>query len=239
MVTFRERLKWELYCRKRYYLIIYGLNRGLVKPYTEDAKTMERFRNTYYGGVPLSIMLLCLGWTSGKCYDKALTVAYAFHDCKDVRMVDADTQGITLNPANIEAFRKEWGYLPEHYGNHCFIEVTDKNGVTWVYDTTDGLIIEKSLYYKIEKPVITKINDKQAILEYIEYQEMLEQDFEHDKYFLHTIMPMIEMMAKKAKENNSLYSEELQNEIDSFKARIGYDELCKEIEEDKRAKGII
>lgn len=63
---------------------------------------MDRFRNTYYGGVPLSIMLLCLSWTRGKCYDKALILASTFHDCEDVYMVDAATQGISLNPANLE-----------------------------------------------------------------------------------------------------------------------------------------
>lgn len=236
MITFKEKIKWELYCKKSYYLTMYGIREGLIKLYTCDDETMERFRNTYYGGIPLSIMLLFLSWTNRKCYDKALTVAYAFHDCDNVRMVDADILGISLNPVNIESSRRRLGYLPKHHGNHCFVEITDRDGVTWVYDTTKGLIIEKNLYYRIEKPVISKINDKNAILANPEYQDMLKQDLDRDKYALHIIMPNIEIMLQRAKDNKSVYAEALQTEIDAFKIKIGYDEICKEIERDKKAK---
>ncbi len=237
MVTLKEKVKWNLYCRKSYYLTCYGLNKGLIKLYTEDQEIMDRFRNTYYGGVPLSIMLLCLSWTSGKCYDTALILASAFHDCEDVCMVDADIQGISLNSANLEDFKKQLGYLPEHYGNHCFVEIRDKNGITWVYDTTKGYVIEKNLYYKIEKPIITKINDKNAILNNPEYQDMLEQDLEHDKYALHIIMPNIEAILQKAKDDNELYSKELEHEIHVFKEKINYNGICEEIKKDKKVKG--
>ena len=239
MVTLKEKVKWNLHCWKRYYLICYGINNGLVKLYTEDQEIMDRFRNTYYGGVPLSILLLCLSWTRGECYDKALILASAFHNCKDVCMVDADTQGISLNPANLEYFRKHLGYLPEHYGNHCFVEVRDQNGITWVYDTTKGYVIEKNLYYKIEKPIITKINDKNAILNNPEYQDMLEQDLEHDKYALPIIMPNLEAMLQKAKEDNKLYFEELEYEIQLFKEKINYNGICEEIKQDMKVKGFI
>ena len=237
MITLKEKIKWNLYCIKRYYLTCYGLNKGLIKLYTEDQEIMDRFRNTYYGGVPLSIMLLCLNWTCGKCYDKALILASAFHDCEDVCMVDADIQGISLNLANLEDFKKQLGYLPEHYGNHCFVGVRDKSGITWVYDTTNGYVIEKNLYYKIEKPIITKINDKNSILNNPEYQDMLEQNLEHDKYALSIIMPNIEAMLQRAKENNELYSEELEHEINIFKEKINYNGICEEIKKDMKAKG--
>lgn len=237
MITLKEKIKWNLHCIKRYYLTCYGLNKGLIKAYTEDQEIMDRFRNTYYGGVPLSIMLLCLSWTCGKCYDKALILASAFHDCEDVCMVDADIQGISLNLANLEDFKKQLGYLPEHYGNHCFVEVRDKSGITWVYDTTNGYVIEKNLYYEIEKPIITKINDKNSILNNPEYQDMLEQNLEHDKYALSIIMPNIEAMLQRAKENNELYSEELEHEINIFKEKINYNGICEEIKKDMKAKG--
>lgn len=32
MVTLKEKIKWELYLRKSYYLTVYGLNKGLIKP---------------------------------------------------------------------------------------------------------------------------------------------------------------------------------------------------------------
>lgn len=239
MITLKEKVKWNLYCRKSYYLTCYGLDKGLIKLYTEDQEIMDRFRNTYYGGVPLSIMLLCLSWTSGKCYDKALILTSAFHDCEDVCMVDADTQGISLNPINLEYFKKQLGYLPEHYGNHCFVEIKDKNGITWVYDTTIGYVIEKNLYYKIEKPIITKINDKSAILNNPEYQDMLKQNLEHNKYALYIIMPNIEMMLQSAKADNRLYAEELEREIHLFKEKINYDDICQEIDEDMKAKRVL
>lgn len=234
MVTIRERIKWELYCRKSYYLTLYGLSKGLIKAYTDDSEVMERFRNTYYGGIPLSIILLCLNWTRGLCYDKALLVAYAFRDCEDVCMIDADTQGISLNLANIDYFRSQLGYLPEHYDNHCLVEVKDKDGITWAYDTTKGYIIEKSLFYKIEKPVITKINNKQDILNYPEYQDMLKQDLEHDKYALPCIIPMVEMIIDKEKENDRIYSNVLQSELDRFKEQIDYEKIYKERYEYKK-----
>lgn len=67
---------------------------------------------------------------------------------------------------------------------------------------------------------------------------MLTQNLEHDKYALHIIMSNIEVMSQRAKEDNRLYSEELENEIHLFKEKINYDGVCQEIDEDMRRMGL-
>lgn len=65
---------------------------------------------------------------------------------------------------------------------------------------------------------------------------MLLQNLERDKYALHIIMPSIEAMSQRVKENNELYSEELESEIHLFKEKINYNEICEKIKEDMKAK---
>lgn len=108
-----------------------------------------------------------------------------------------------------------------------------KDGTVWVYDTTIGFVCEKNLYYKMENPKITKINDKQSVLNYFEYQDIKNADIEKDKYILPITMPNIEMIASV---DDGMYKDILIYEIELFKEKIRYDDIVREVEEDMKEK---
>lgn len=220
MATKLDKLKWQLYQTKSKVLLAYGIKNGLIKFYDEEF--IERLRHVYYGGVAGSILLLSTYTCNRHCYDRALLATFGMGD-DDFKLVDADIDGITLNPI----LKDKYANHDEHYGNHCFVERTDKNGIVWVYDTTDGLVYEKNLYYKMERPKITQINDKQATLDYIEYKDIKNANIEHDKYGLPIILPNIEKSVDRC-----LYKDRLRQEIEMFKQEINYDGICKEIHDD-------
>ena len=232
MATMLENLKWQLYKKKREILIDYGIEKGLVHPY--EVELIETLRNTYFGGVPASIILLSHKLTRGRCYDRALLACFGMGD-DDFRMIDADIDGIKLKPKYIDEYREaiSKGYTWDNYGNHCFVERTKKDGTVWVYDTTIGFVCEKNLYYKMENPKITKINDKQSVLNYFEYQDIKNADIEKDKYILPITMPNIEMIASV---DDGMYKDILIYEIELFKEKIRYDDIVREVEEDMKEK---
>ena len=217
-----DQLKWNLYLKKKKLLYFYGFANGLIHSYEKEL--IENLRKVYYGGVPASIMLLCHGICNGHCYDRALLITFGFGD-DDFNLVDGDIDGITLNP-KYGSRRKE-----KHFSNHCFVERTKKDGTTWVYDTSSGLVFEKKLYYAIQRPKITKINSKQATLNYIEYQEIKNANPERDKYVLPIIIPQIEAMANSGTE---MYEKDLKEEIERFKQEINYEGIIEEIEQDMK-----
>ena len=220
-----DNLKWKLWQKKRDVLADYGLIVGLIKPY--DDSLIEKLRDVNYGGIPASIMLLSDRGVSHQCYDRALLISHAFKN-DDFRMVDADIDGITLNPKYIDYF----GKTTPHYGNHCFIERTDENGVTWVYDTTKMLVYEKILYYLIENPKITSINDKETVMSYCEFVDVENSSLEHDKYAAPLLLPMLEQQVAGQRS----YADVLEREIALYKKRINYDSLCAELPSYKQYK---
>jgi len=225
MATKLEKLKWELFKLKKHRLLVSGLKKGLIKPYDEEL--VANLRHVYYGGIPASVLLLLDNYCQGKCYDRALLITFGFGD-DDFRLVDADIDSITFQPRYVDKYRNSNDI---HYGNHCFAERTTKDGITWVYDTTAGLVFEKDLYYKLQNPKITTINDKNAIKNYIEYQSIKNANIEQDKYILPMIMPHIEASVEKAL---PFYQSMVRDEIERFKKEINYDEIDRAIKEDMR-----
>lgn len=229
MATAIDKLRWELY-RKRYRaLLCYGASKGLVKTYDEEL--LSNLRHIYYGGVPASILLLHEGMCNGHCYDRGPLVTLGFGD-DDFQVVDADIDGIKLRPKYVDEYRKgEWG---AYYANHCFAERTASDGTVWVYDTSAGLVIEKSLYYKMENPRITKTNDRETTLRYLYYDFLRDSNIERDKYALHIILPLLE---RKLKPTQPFYLEQLKREIAILKEEVDYEGICEEIHNDMRRIG--
>lgn len=203
-------------------LYFWGIRKGLIKPYDEDL--LKRLREIYCGGLPISLLILHEGLSNGHCYDRGTAVALGFGD-DDFRIVDADIDSIKLNPIYIDKYKG--GKLSEHYGNHCFAERTMSDGSVWVYDTSVGLVFEKNLYYRMEHPIITTVNDKEATLAFLK-EDFVREDIERDKYALPLILPMIEDSSKAF----PYYEKAYKRELALLKERVGYDELVREVQSD-------
>lgn len=168
--------------------------------------------------------------SNGHCYDRGTLVTLGFED-DDFQVVDADIDSLRLNPQYIDKYRN--GNGSKHFANHCFAERTLKNGTTWVYDTSVGLVFEKSLYYKLENPQITKVNDKETTLKFLYHDFQQDSDIERDKYALPLILPNLENCLMPTQ---PFYLEQLRQEFEILKQEINYDGVCKEIHDDMKAK---
>lgn len=206
----------------------------MIFPY--DDKLIEKLRNIYYGGLPASIILLSDSLTNGYCYDRALLLAKAFiEEEDDIKLLYASIDSIRLNPMYIDKKSKD-----PLYADHCILERTTKGGHHLIYDTTNGFIYDKSIYWMIENPKVRHINDKESIKRFIEDdEEHLIEDLDRDKYVTPLIIPMIEETYERPTEQYSARGIELlQREVELYKSLINYDELVKEIEEDMRRLGL-
>lgn len=228
MATKLEQLKWKLHKKKYDILFDYGVKHGLIRQY--DNQLIENLRHVYYGGFPASILLLHGKLSRGHCYDRGTLITLGFGD-DDFQVVDADVDSLKLNPQLIDECR--YNNLSEHYPNHCFAERTTVDGTTWVYDTSVGLVFEKKLYYKMQNPKITKVNDRPTTLKFLYYDFQRDSDIERDKYALPLILPSIETCMKPIQ---PFYLEQLTKEIEILKSETGYDSICKEIKEDMKRK---
>ena len=229
MATKLEQLKWTLHKKKYNLLFDYGVKHGLIHSY--DKKLIENLRHIYYGGIPASILLLHGKLSNGHCYDRGTLITLGFGE-DDFQVVDADIDSLKLNPQFIDECR--YNNLSENYPNHCFAERIMNDGTTWVYDTSVGLVFEKNLYYKMQNPKITKVNNRSTTLKFLYYDFQRDSDIERDKYALPLILPNIEACMHPTQ---PFYLEQLKKEIEILKTEIGYDSVCKEIEEDMKRKG--
>jgi len=204
-----DKLKWNLYLAKKDYLYDYGFDNGFIRTYDEEL--IENLRNIYYGGIPASIMLLCHEVCDGDCYNMALLMSCGFGD-DDFQLVDAKINGIILNPEMIDNYSK----YPEKYQNpgvHRFVERTMKDGSVLVYDTSEGFIFEKNLFYKLENPKITNIIDKKEILNYLEYNNQNKSDD-------NSLLLKLSEIEEAAKKQADIYKDLLLKEIDLFKKEL-------------------
>ncbi len=219
MATKLEKMKWKLHRKKYDILFNYGVKHGLIKAY--DDKLIESLRHVYYGGISASILLLHEGLSNGNCYDRRSLITLGFSD-DDFQVVDADIDSLRLNPKYIDEYKES----DEGFINHCFAERTLKDGTTWVYDTSIGLVFAKDLYYKLENPKIIKINNKRATLEFLSYELGHNVDLNNDKYALPMILPYIE---KRLEPTQPFYLEQLKQEIELLKKEVHYDQVCKKV----------
>lgn len=226
-----EKMRWQLYLKKQRMLLNYGIKMGLVRKYDDDL--LERLRHVYYGGLPATILLLHRGLSNGYCYDRGTLVTLGFGE-DDFCVVDADVDSLRLNPVYIEQCRN--GELGEEYGDHCFAERTDKDGIVWVYDTSMGLAIEKSLYYKMERPKVRVVRDRKSTLSFLYEDFLRDSDIRRDKYVLPLTLPFIE---SNMVPTQPLYLEQLKREIEMLKQEVDYEGICREIDDERKAKGII
>jgi len=231
MATEFDKELWNLYLRKKELLLNYGFKNKLIHKY--DDILINNLRKVYFGGVPASIILLCAKLCNGYCFDKALLLTLGFDESEEFRLVTAKIDEISLNPKYIDE-AEELDTIND--GKHRFVERVMKDGTTWVYDTTLGLVFEKELYYKMESPIVTKVSDKKAIIEFFEYQDIKNADIERDKYSLPLTIPNIELIVNSEKH---FYSDIVKAELKRFKEEINYDDIVREFNEGIRKRNLI
>ncbi len=232
METKWQKAKWNLHNYKYQKLLLWGLKHGFITPYNKEL--IEKLRTIYYGGIPASILLLSNGMSNGHCYDRALLMSRAFLDDKeDVQLIYASVDSIRLNPHYIDPNNP-------FYADHCFVEVTSQKGKHFIIDTSVGFVFDKNIYWLMENPKIRKINNKDAIIKFVEDENYYyPEDIERDKYALPLILPMLEMTYDSPNEMYSMLGlEALQKEIEYFKKVVNYDEVCKKVDEDMRRLGL-
>lgn len=168
MTNYFINLRWKLYEFYSRQLLLWGLDKGHIRPY--DEKLIEKLRDIYYGGLPASVLLLCLSITNGNCYDRALLMSRAFlEDDGDVRLVYAAVADLKFNPIYAKNKDKE-------SADHCFVERITKDGKHYIYDTSLGFVYKKWIYWLIDFPKVRKINDKRSIINFIKEDEDIHPD---------------------------------------------------------------
>ena len=223
-----DEIRYNLF-KKRYNLLFYyGVMHGLIKKY--DDELLNNLSHIYLGGLKATILLLHLNLANGHCYDRATLVTLGFQD-DDFQVVDSLVDGLRLRPDLIKKFKE--GNLSENYGGHCFAERKDKDGKIWVYDTSVGLVFEKNLYYRMQHPIIKKVNNREKTLAFLE-ELLKDSNFEEDKYMLPLILPPLETNLVPTQ---PFYLEQLKKEISLLKEEIGYEDICQEIKKDMQRKG--
>ena len=95
------------------------------------------------------------------------------------------------------------------------------------------MVFDKKLYYRLENPKITKINDKETTLEFLYYDSQCDSNIETDKYTLPFLLPTIE---RNLEPIQLLYSEQLKEEIELFKKEINYESICEEVQNEIKVK---
>ena len=208
---------WNVHNFKKKKILLWGLEKGAITVY--DDLLIEKLRDIYYGGVPASILVLSHSILN--CYDKALLLARAFlNGDDDVCLLYISIDSLRLNPQLARCNIPLWS-------DHCVVERTTKNGQSFIYDPSSGLVYNKKVYWLMEHPEVRKIQCKLSIFDFVSANEYYHpENIWRDKDLLPLILPMIEKTYGR-----DLYSqlgiELLQREVEYFKCQVNYDETMK------------
>jgi len=226
MATQLQINEWNQYATRQKELFRYGIDEGLIYPYEIDDDFMERLRDIYWGGMSLSVIVLCNRITNGFCYDRSLLSAYGFGD-DDFKQVYAVVDGIRLRTDYIDQYQQYSEEEKEsfHYGEHCYMERTKEDGTVWVYEPSFGFVYRKDIYDKIEHPVVSSSMSRAEILSSYEYIDILEEDIEVSKYSSFQHVPFYEACLMVGQQ---FHMDVLRAELELYKKKINFDEIYKE-----------
>lgn len=161
MATIREKIEWKAYKIKRDYLMDKGFKCGMIHGYEKEV--LDKLKTYYFRGVSLYSIMLSMDLCLGNCLIMAPLICFGFLE-DDFKIVTADIADIMLDPDEIAENNKSENPNP-HFGFHRFVERTLSDGTVLVYDTSDVLVYEKELYYKIEKPKVTSEITKEEFMQ--------------------------------------------------------------------------
>lgn len=163
MATEKEISEWNAYRKRLKELFNDGINHGLIYPIEIDDDFMERLRHVYWGGMRLSVVLLCERICNGFCYDRSLFTSFGFGE-DDFWMVYATIDGLRLRPDYIDKYRECSEEEKKKHMEHCYMKRVREDGSVWVYDPSFGLVFQNELYEKMEHPVVNRVRSKEEIL---------------------------------------------------------------------------
>lgn len=164
--------------------------KGKVVHYEE--KLIEKLRDKYYEGVPLSILLNFEFFCNGECYRMAFQLTRGMERFKIVI-------------GNINSFPIE------SCGNHSWVEVDE-----WVYDTSDGFKWDKSVYYKVFDAISLEEYDENNYLKSEFYKKELENCTKSSREETAMIIQLIELLEI---ENPGLNHNRLVYEINLYRQK--------------------
>ncbi|MDE5586979.1 MAG: hypothetical protein K2I72_01250 [Bacilli bacterium] len=226
MATELQIKEWNQYASRQRELFSYGYDQGLIYPYEKDTDFMERLRHVYWGGMSLSVIVLCERMTNGFCYDRSFLSTYGFGN-DDFKRVYAITDGIRLRPDYID----EWQEYSEEekeqrrYGEHCYMERIKEDGTVWVYEPAFGLVYREDIYEEIEHPKGRKTMSREEVLSSYQYLDILSEDIEVSKYASIHLVPVYEACLAVGQQ---FHMDALREELELYKKKINYDEVRRE-----------
>lgn len=159
-----------------------------------EQELLNRLRNEYYFGIPLSIYILSSSLCSSQCHYLSIHLTRGMDKFRIVR-------------ANINELKNE------SLGNHTWIE---KDG--YVYDVTDGFKWKKEVYYEIYQPEIISSYDEETCKNYDVYQLIMEE-IELQKQLSFDSELMLEIIELKESEKKSINHKKLVEEIEIFRKK--------------------
>ena len=217
---------WNKWKEKERYLLIKGLKNGQIFPYEIDL--IENLRNVYDGGIPASITLLSNYLSNGQCHERAFLLSRAFIDdeyTKEISLLQADIDGIRLNPIYIEKYDK----INQKYARHTVVKRITVDGDVLIYDTSMGFVLDYDIWKEMQNPTNIVERNEYWIRDLIEKIKVENpDDFRPNPMAAAIIIPEVEKHYNDPDEQYAGETGWLQGEVDLFKTLIGYDNFCKQ-----------
>ena len=182
-----------------------------------DQVILTRLRKLYYGIYSGLIYMYFEPTNFNNIGNKAELMTHVLED-KQYQLVHGNTD----STRNIPFFM----YGVEHLDYNSWLEVQEGQKV-WVYDLFSMLKIEKSVYYKLENPTVTKIVSKDAIMSH-PGRDRDDYTFHADggDFMLIEILPRMEQAM-----SSHPFSKILAPEITRYKKDINLDNVIAETHE--------
>lgn len=237
MVSKQDIEKWDSYRKNLCEVFDFGRENGLIYPIEEEEEFMERLRHVYWGGIRLSVLLLCEKMTNGFCYDRSILFAFDFEN-DDFRQVYASIDGIKLRPDYVDKYSSYSAQEKKNllFGEHCYMERIREDGTVWVYDPSQGFVYRKDIYDKIEHPILRKTVSRKEVMSSYLYRDILREDIDYSKYTLPLLIPVYEALLVVGQ---SFHMEALKRELEVYKTEIHYDEICEEEKNKMKRIGLL
>lgn len=192
-----------------------AVQKGLISNF--DQVIITRLRKLYYGLYSGLIYMYYAPTDFDNIGDKAELLTHAIED-KDYTLV----HGLTDSTKDIPFYL----YDANHLDCNVWFEIREGQKV-WVYDLFSMLKIEKSVYYALEHPQITKSIPKDILMD---NQGRFREDYSiYNDGFNFMLLKLLPEMEKNLEKHP--FKELLESEITRFKKDVDYENIRDETEE--------